>query len=624
MNRLFSRLTALALSAAVLFTPTLALDLTDAQALVETYYAGSIPQSAYQAETAADFVAALGDPYSQYFTAEEYAAFLESMEDSSLVGIGVTARSHELGLEISEILSGSSAEEAGLQAGDILTAADGVSLGGLSLDDAIAYIRGEEGTSLRLVYLRDGKTHRLTLTRRSITIPATDGQILAGRVGYIACTTFGQDTLAHFTDLITEMEPEVDSYLIDLRDNTGGLTDAAAQSAGLFVGTSGIIQLRYPSGEYDIYRHDDAPLTTKPLIVLVNEYSASASEAFAAIIRDTSRGLVLGSRTYGKGVAQGLLDSSTMPTLFDDDALKLTIARFYSVLGNTTDRVGVIPDLLMDPDYADLAAWLMLAQPAEDSDALLSFSLDGDRFTLDLNWMETEDDLLAFAMMLDALPQDTVFELNGLTISRDHLAEEYSLSLTQQRFLDADAAEYPAILEEFRRKGLLSGDQTGTFHPDDTLTRAQLCQMLYNLLNGQAISGFTSFSDVADDAWYRDAVNYTAQLGFVSGVGENCFNPDGVLDTQQFIAILGRFARWLNCDFEDDAAWWDAQSLSLYPDYPDWAQTSLWLLNDSQSTSEGEYSLLWTNLDELDPTAPISREIAVYGLYRVLSYLTYL
>lgn len=625
MKKALSRLTALVLAAAIALSSAFALDLAEAQALTEQYFSGTIPENAYEAETVTDFIAALGDPYSQYFTAQEYAAFLSSMEDRSTVGIGIIATYDEQGILVEQVLSGSSAEQGGLMAGDILFSADGVALTGLSLEDAIGHIQGTEGSWVRVGYLRQGQKHSLTLRRNPVVIAATDGQIMEGKVGYIQCTTFGTETYDHFCSLLDEMEPQVESYLIDLRGNSGGLTDAAAQTAGLFAGAGGIIQLRYPDGEYSIYQHTSPAVTQKPVVVLVDSSTASAAEAFAAILRDTGRGLLVGGRTYGKGVAQGVLDQNSFPQLFDGDALKLTIARFYSPLGNTTDLVGVIPDFLVQAEYALMAGWLLLAVPQEDSDALLDFSGPSGSYTLDLTRLETDDQKAALGMVLDSLPEGSSLQLNGQTISQKDLAEQFALPAPTPSFTDLAEAESPEILDLMKRKGLLAGDGAGAFHPQETLSRGQLCQLLYQLLNGKTTSSpATAFSDVSDDDWYAEAVSFAASQGYLTGVGEGLFFPEEPVDTQQLITVLGRLAAKLNCDLLDDGEWWDAQELTLYPDYPAWCQTPLWLLENSQDTAERDVSLLWEDRDTLQPKDVVSRETAAYAVYRVLAYLAYL
>lgn len=622
MKKRFLRSVAAVLAAALLFCSAAALELGDAQALVEAYYAGNIPESAYDATTAEEFIAALGDPYSTYFTAEEYAAFLASMADTSLVGIGVIATADEAGLRIEQVLAGSGAESAGLREGDILLAAGGVELAGMTLEEAVGYVQGAEGSWVRVVYLRSGERWSATVRRGQVVLPATDGKVLDGGVGYIQCTSFGEETFGHFSDLIAQMDEEVNGYLIDLRDNSGGLTDAAAQSAGLFVGTDGVIQLRYPVGKYELYRHTAPAVTDKPVVVLVNDSTASAAEAFAAILRDAGRGLIVGSRTFGKGVAQGLLDESSLPQLFSGDALKLTVARFYSPVGNSTHLIGVLPDLLLNDDYASIAGWLLLADAAEDSDAVLTFSALGRSFTLDLSRAETEDQLAALEMVLNALDPSTEFFLNGAPISSAALFERLG-GQQKESFTDLHEAQDPETLDRFLRLGLIQGDERGAFRPRKTLTRAQLAQMLYTLFNSPSATA-VSFSDVAEEAWYAPAVRFAAGAGLLGGVGDGRFDPDGEVTTTQLIAVLGRLAQELNCDLLDDGEWWAAQGVTLYPEYPDWCQTELWLLADSQGDAEQEINLLWDDLEALDPAASVTRESAVYGFARLLRYLCYM
>ena len=198
-------------------------------ALLEDYYIDDVPQSVLEQLTVQQMVEALGDPYTQYFTAEEYGQFLSSMEDIPIVGTGVSALTTQDGLLILRVFSDTPAAESGLLPGDLIVEIDGKSTTGDNVLSASSWLQGEEGTQVKVTYLREGAEHTVTLTRRAITIPATYTELWDGHIGYIDCDTFGTDTLDHFLDGIKTYGDEADHWIVDLRLNGGG----AEQRRGL-------------------------------------------------------------------------------------------------------------------------------------------------------------------------------------------------------------------------------------------------------------------------------------------------------------------------------------------------------------------------------------------------------
>lgn len=587
-NQILSRLAAALAALCMLVTPAWALTVEQARELLVKNYVDVIDQEVLDKPTIDELLSALGDPYTEYLGPQEYAALLSSMEDETLCGIGATSAKSEEGLLIDGVIEGSPAQAAGLEPGDVMVAVDGVSIVDMELDQAVELIRGEEGTKVEITYLRQGRGQRwrVTLTRAVIVLPATTGQVLEGGVGYINCDTWGEDTLGHFRELMGEMEPQVGCWLIDLRDNVGGLTAAAAQTAGLFCGEGVMLSLRLRSDDpaspdgyaYEPFVSLGEAITHKPVVLLINGNTASASESFAAALRDHGVAVSVGERTFGKGVAQGLWDKTMEPELFaDGDCMKITVARFYSPLGNTNDTLGVLPELPVDETQAAGIA-LGLAQ---------RLAAQGE------NWRAWYEELL-LQMEADAA------------------------------FSDCNHSPYAGSISALAAHGLVSGKEDGLFHPQDTLTRAELAQLLCNILNSWLPETPPVFDDVAEDAWYERAVSAIVSQGFMEGVAPGRFAPEATLTRQELFTVVGRLARWLNDDMDAAArqAGEEIKELRVLEDYADWARPSVWLLSCAEEDVRGTtVGLLWDEPENIDPLVPASRQEAAEVLYTLFYYL---
>jgi len=623
-------LTGACLSLALLLPAAQALTPEQAGELLETYYVDEVPAQVLSQPTVEAMLEALGDPYTQYFTAQEYADFLASMSDTSLVGIGIGYSPTDQGLLISQVFPGSPAQGSGLQAGDLIVAVDGVSLESAGPDTAAALIRGEEGTALELTYQREGRRAAVTLRRAAVTIPATTGELLDDHIGYIKCTTFGSETVGHFKDLIHEMEGNATAWIVDLRSNSGGAAQAAAEAAGLFTGSGTIAYFRDGEGTVTALRAQGDFATLYPAIVLVDQYSASAAELFAAAIRERQAGVVIGTRTFGKGVAQMVLDDTLLPDYFPDgDAFKITTDRFFSPSGNTTDQVGVIPDLLVEPYLVDAVARLLAGhEPGRDTSNSLRIDM-GYQWCVDIDQARDSADRAAVQALLDAVPETRNIWLGtgGSTgwqkIDLEQAAQVLGAHWAERDFPDSGASDYPQALRLLRTFDLIAGGDGGLFRPKEGLTRAQLCQMLYNVLDRPAKAGKDPFSDVPADAWYADAVNAMSALGLVQGCGDGTFRPDAPLDHQQLFTVMARLVQFLNTGFYAAARNIPQEDMGMLGllDYADWAKPSVWLLGYSQYNILGQpIDLLWDISGKIDADGPATREEAAYLLCRLLTY----
>ena len=627
MKRIF-RLAAGILAAALLAAPASALSVEEALGILDEAYVYDIPDPARDAETLDGLFALLGDPYTEYMTAEEYTQFLSDVDGTQqLVGIGVSIQYTAEGILILDTIEGGSAQMAGLQAGDLITAVDGVSCVPAN-ESHQALITGEEGTFVVITVLRDGVTFSHALLRRRVVIPNTEVS-LKGNIGVIESSSFGSDTGTLFADGIRRYDGQADFWLVDLRSNVGGYTTSAVEAMGSFGGPNYYLFLRDREGNTQYYSHVESALTEDPVIVLVSGQSASAAEAFAAAIRDTGRGIVIGTRTYGKGVAQIVLDSETDPDLFDGDALKLTAYRFYSQGASTTDMIGVIPTLMLDEVIAPAVAEAMCGSFRDDyvTEGQMMLLIDDQYFFLDIAALTPD----VASALLSALPPSAQLwvgadEFMWKEITPADAADLLNAEYTGRRFTDVDDSPYADAINTLGTYSLLLGDGSGRFLPQSKLTRAQLCAMLAQML-GVTYDGPSLFTDVDDSAWYADEVGAMAQLGFVEGVGNGRFNPDAVLTQQEYLTVLGRMARFLNFVVDDYSyALQDADGNSLLPlmeelnGFADWAKESVAILDGCAETLGRSGTMLFDKLENLTPTAPITREQAAASLYKVLNF----
>lgn len=328
----------------------------DVRDLIEQVYVDPVTDEVLGSSTIQGMIEKLGDPYTDYFSAEEYQKFLDSME-LSFSGIGVYIELDPRGLEIMSVIKGSPAEDVGLQSGDVITQVGERSLAGLSQEESVSLVRGPEGTKVNIVVLRQEKSLNFTVERRSINVPTVEGKVKDG-IGYISIDSFGDSTDELFGKIVKELRLEgAKGWIIDVRDNPGGYLDSALGLAGYFIGDGTALQTKDNSQVFEASKaHKQDVLLTEPVIFLINGFSASASEILAAVVKDYQKGVLVGDNTYGKGSVQSLY------LLPGGDVLKLTVAKFYSPYGKPIDGVGVKPDLpIIDSDPVKLAE-LMLKQ----------------------------------------------------------------------------------------------------------------------------------------------------------------------------------------------------------------------------------------------------------------------
>lgn len=628
MKKCLSRLSALLLTLLLLIAPASALTVDQALELLEELYYYDIPDEAYGAETVDELIGLLGDPYTRYMSAEDYQAFLNALEgDDGTVGIGVSVRYTEQGILVVDTISGGSAREAGIRAGDLIIEVDGVSC--VPADEgSVGLITGEVNTTVSVTVLRDGGTVNYVLTRRPVVIPNTEIRIMDGGIGYIDCNSFGLDTGEEFAELVRRNDGRVNVWIVDLRGNGGGYVSAAADMLSALMGPGRYVWFESGDGSVRYVPGELPAASAKPVIVLTDAASASASEIVVSNIRDLDRGITVGGRTYGKGVAQMMLDEDVLPDYFDGDSLRVTAYRFYSNRWNTPDKTGVIPTLLVD---GDKAADVALALCGRQGNAKLRVQLNGGTCYVDPN--AARDTLAA---LLAALPPqaETAWSDNGWDYKPCTVAgaaDKLGIAYGSRWFTDVSDSPYAGAVNAMGTYGLLQGDGKGHFIPETQLTRAELCTMLARVLDVRW-QGDSLFSDVSQSAWYGPSVNAMAYLGLVEGVGGGRFKPYDTLTQEQFLTIMGRVARFMNFQLdsygdllEESDSWFTRSQKMALASYSRWSKSNVAVLaygRDIALREEGD--LLYAPLGELSPKAPVLREEAAAGMYAVLSGLNIL
>lgn len=296
----------------------------------------------------------LKDPYSTLMTPDEYRKLQEQMQATDFGGIGIYIeldRDNKNQLTIFEPIEGTPAAEAGLEAGDQIIKIEGKDTKGITLDMAQAAIRGKEGTKVHLTIRRKGAgLLEFDVTRRMIKVVSVSRHMLADQIGYIRLRQFGADTseeLKNAVDALTEQGAR--ALVIDLRNNGGGYIDAAVGVVGQFTrrGSLVVYTINRSGNRRDYNSSIAGGGAAVPVVVLINEYSASASEITAGALRDHKIATLVGTHSFGKGSVQQLYPFP------DGSAIKITIARFYSPSGKVIDKKGIEPDiaLKMEPRY---------------------------------------------------------------------------------------------------------------------------------------------------------------------------------------------------------------------------------------------------------------------------------
>lgn len=287
----------------------------------------------------------LGDNYTEYITKEEMEEYMKDAT-GTYVGIGIYLSVYKDSNEIVILapMEGSPAEEAGIKSGDILFKIEGKEYNGDSLDEALEILKQAEGTSINLDIKRGEEIFNIDVVRREIKTSYAYNTIFEDKIGYIKLSNFDDGTYNKFLEKYNEIKEEIDSLIIDLRNNGGGIVNEATDIADLFNENGNILLITSSkNGNNEITKAKKEKVIDIPVVILVNEKSASASEILTAAIKENNDNVtIVGKKTYGKGVIQ------TIFTLRDGCGIKLTTNEYFTPKNNKINKVGITPDYDID------------------------------------------------------------------------------------------------------------------------------------------------------------------------------------------------------------------------------------------------------------------------------------
>ena len=317
----------------------------EVQEIIETYFIDDYDEDTLADGAASGMVDATGDEWSYYLSADEVAAYEESMANAYVgVGITITEDAEAGGMRVEEVVSGGPAEEAGIRVGDLLLAVEGEDVLPLGIDGTRNLVRGEEGTRVNMHFSRNGTEYDVSVERRSIETPVVTGELLDGSIGYVKIDNFDErsaaETIAFVKDLIGQ---GAEALLFDVRFNPGGYADELVKVLDYLLPEGDLFRSVDYAGREEVDT-SDASCVELPMAVLVNEDSYSAAEFFAAALQEYEWATIVGSQTYGKGNFQ------TAFYLSDGSMVNLSIGKYYTPSGKSLSETGVTPDVVVDLD----------------------------------------------------------------------------------------------------------------------------------------------------------------------------------------------------------------------------------------------------------------------------------
>lgn len=317
--------------------------------LVDKMYFGDVDQEELRSGIYEGYISGLDDPYSVYY---DEKATEEMMETTSgeYDGIGaVMSQNLETGvITVSQVYEGSPAEKAGIRAEDILYKVDGEEVTDRELNEVVTDIKGEKGTKVTLTLLRGEKREEIetVAVRETLEYRTVSSEMMDDGIGYIQITEFDGVTYDQYTEAYAELEDQgMQGLIVDLRGNPGGNLDTVCDILDTILPEGLIVYTEDKEGTRDEKVSDEEHQIDIPMAVLVNGYSASASEIFSGAVQDYGLGKIVGTQTYGKGVVQQIFD------LKDGTSVKLTISEYFTPKGRSIDGEGITPDVEVEYEY---------------------------------------------------------------------------------------------------------------------------------------------------------------------------------------------------------------------------------------------------------------------------------
>ena len=316
--------------------------LADIKKIIDSRYLYDIDEDKMKEGIYKGYVQSLNDPYTVYYTKEEYLALNQDTE-GSFGGVGIEVNGSGPLIQVVAPIKDTPADRAGIKAGDRIFSINGVEYTGEQMQDAVSVMRGEPGEAVKLTILRDvnGKEEKMDfeIIREIINVESVHSQVLDNNIGYIHITNFQAHTAEDFKKAWKELKDKnVKGIVLDLRNNPGGLLDVTIEIADMLLPEGPVMKVKYADGSEDAYNSEKEADTTS-LVTLINGGSASASEVLSGALKDYKRGELVGETSFGKGVVQQIIDLS------DGSGVKVTMAEFFTPQGNKIHKEGIKPTI---------------------------------------------------------------------------------------------------------------------------------------------------------------------------------------------------------------------------------------------------------------------------------------
>lgn len=309
--------------------------------LIDKYYLGDVDKEKMKEEAIRGYISGLGDPYTEYVSKEEMQEYEEDIL-GNFVGIGIymVQDTESDRIAVLSPIKDSPAEKAGIKAGDLIVKVDGVEYKAKDMSEVSSNIKGQSGTTVKLEILRDGKTLNFEVERKTIITNPVTSKVLENNIGYIELSSFDENTSTQFKQKWEELQKKnVHSLIIDVRNNGGGIVDEAITIANYIANKdSTLLITKDKHGNEDITKAKKNPIINIPVVLLINENTASSAEILAGALKDLQKATLVGTKTYGKGVIQDFL------TLNDGSGIKITSKEYYTPNHSKINKVGIEPN----------------------------------------------------------------------------------------------------------------------------------------------------------------------------------------------------------------------------------------------------------------------------------------
>lgn len=311
---------------------------------INQYFWKEVDEDVLEESALKGLVLGLSDKYSTYYTPEEYEAVLENIK-GVYCGIGATMRQKgsDGAFQIVNVFRDSPAEKAGLKENDIVEKVNGESVDGLTLNELTGKVKGEEGTKVTLTILRDKKTFSTEVERKELKTISVDYKMVSSKIGYIDISEFDDETPKQFEEALQKLQEKgAKAFVFDVRNNGGGALTSVTAMLDQLLPEGLILSVRDKNGTQEEYSSSDSTHVDMPFAVLINGGSASASEVFAGSLQDRGEAILIGEKSFGKGIVQSIF---SLKQAAGGGAIKLTTAEYFLPSGRSIHGVGLTPDI---------------------------------------------------------------------------------------------------------------------------------------------------------------------------------------------------------------------------------------------------------------------------------------